>query len=109
MAIRLRPGLALQHLTGAVEAELVGDDEAGDHGLTEAPARFDQPLIGAGDRMFGEHHPGDRRVKERLDDNANARPREQADTLAVGDGRVRIRGPPDFADGAGDIGWPNER
>ena len=57
----LAPGLALQHLTGAVETEMVGDDEAGDDGLTEAPARFDQALIGAGDRVLGEHDPGDSR------------------------------------------------
>ena len=43
-------------------------------------------------------------VEQRLDDNADARPGEQADTLAVGDGRVRVRRPPDFADGAGNIG-----
>src|SRR5205823_7467979 len=45
----LAPGLALQHLAGAVEAEVVRDDEAGDHGFTETPTRFDQTLIGAGD------------------------------------------------------------
>ena len=100
----LAPGLALQHLAGAVEAEVVRDDEAGDDGFTEAPARFDQALIGAGDRVLGEHDPGDGGVEQRLDDDADARPGEQADTLAVGDGRVRVRRPPDFADGAGDIG-----
>ena len=57
----LAPGLALQHLAGAVEAEVVRHDEAGDHGLAEAPARFDQALVGAGDRVLGEHDAGDAR------------------------------------------------
>jgi hypothetical protein len=83
---------------------MVGDDEAGDHGLAEAPARFDQALIGAGNRVLGEHHSGDIGVDESLDDNANARPGEQADTLAIGDGRVRVRRPPDLADGGWNIG-----
>ncbi len=100
----LAPGLALQHSTGALEAEVVGDDEAGDHGLTETPARFDQALIGTGDRVLREHDPGDIGVKQRLHDNANTRPGEQADTLAVCDGRVRVRRPPDFPDGAGYVG-----
>jgi hypothetical protein len=30
----LAPGLALQYPTGTIEAEVIGDDEAGDHGLT---------------------------------------------------------------------------
>jgi len=55
---------------------MIGDDEAGDHGLTEAPACFDQTLIGTGDRMFRKHHAGYIGVKQRLDDNANAWPRE---------------------------------
>ena len=97
----LAPGLARQHLTGAVEAKLIGDDEAGDHGLTEAPACFDQTLIGTGDRMFREHHAGHIGVKQRLDDNANARSSEQAHTLTIGDGRVRVCRPPDFADSCG--------
>ena len=100
----LAPCLALQHLAGAVEAEVVRDDEASDHGLTEAPTRFDQALIGAGDRVLGKHDPGDGGVEERLDDYTDARPSEPADTLAVGDGRVRVRRPPDFTDGTGDIG-----
>src|SRR5216684_490049 len=99
----LAPGLAPQHLTGAIDAKLIGDDEAGDHGLTEAPARFDQALIGAGDRVLGEHDTGDGGVEQRLDDDADAGPGEQADTLAVGDRRVGVRRPPHFADGAGDI------
>jgi adenosine deaminase len=57
------PGLATQHLTGAVEAELIGDDEARDHGLTETPACFNQALIGTSDRVFREHNTGDIRVK----------------------------------------------
>ena len=100
----LAPGLALQHLAGTVEAEVVGDDEAGDDRLAEAPARLDQAFVDASDRVLGEHDPGDGGVEQRLDDDADARPREQADTLAVGDGRVGVRRPPDFADGAGDIG-----
>ena len=101
--MRLRPALRASTSTGAIEAKLIGDDEAGDHGLTEAPACFDQTLVGAGDRMFREHYSGDIGVEQRLDDNANARPREQADTLAIGDGRVRVCGPPDFADSCGYI------
>ena len=54
--MRLRPGLALQHLPRAVEPEVIGHDEAGDDRLAQAPARFDQALVGAGDRMLGEHH-----------------------------------------------------
>ncbi len=54
--------------------------------------------------MLSEHDPGDSGVEERLDDNANAGPGEQANALAVGDGRVRVRRPPDFADGVRDIG-----
>jgi len=72
----LAPGLALQHLAGAVEAEMVRDDEAGDHGFTEPPTRFDQALIDAGDRVLGEHDPGDGGVEQRLDDDADAWPGE---------------------------------
>src|SRR4029077_17613155 len=100
----LAPDLALQHLAGAVEAKVVGDDEAGDHGLPEAPTRFDQALIEAGDRMLGKHDPGNGGVEERLDYDADARPGKQANTLAVGNGGVGVRRPPDFADGAWDIG-----
>src|SRR3954452_16012160 len=97
----LASGLAGQHLTGTIEAKMIGDYEAGDHGLTEAPACFDQTLIGTGDRVFREHDSGDIGVKQRLDDNANARPSEQAHTLAIGDGRVGVCGPPYLADGCG--------
>ncbi len=83
---------------------MVRNDEAGDHRFTKAPTRFDQPLVGLGDRVLGEHHPGDVGVEQRLHDDADARPGEQPDPLAVGDGRVRVRRPPDLADGAGDIG-----
>jgi hypothetical protein len=100
----LAPDLALQHPTGAVEAELVGDDEAGDHRFAKAPARFDQALIRARYRMLSKHDPRNNRVEERLDDHANARPGEQANALAVGDGRVRVRRPPDLADGVRDVG-----
>jgi hypothetical protein len=41
----LAPGLALQHLAGAIEPELVRNDEAGDHRLAEAPARLDESLV----------------------------------------------------------------
>ena len=80
----LTPDPALQHLAGAVEAEMVGDHEAGDHGLAQAPTRFDQALIGAGDRVLGEHDPGDIWPKECLNDDADTRPSKQTDTLAVG-------------------------
>jgi hypothetical protein len=39
-----------------------------------------------------------------LHDYANTWPGEEADTLAVRDGRIAVRRPPDLADGAGDIG-----
>src|SRR4051812_33467904 len=83
---------------------MVGDDEAGDHGLTEAPTRLDQALVGAGDGVFGEHDASDDRAQQRLHDDADARPGEQADTLAVGDRRVRVRGPPDIAYRTGNVG-----
>jgi hypothetical protein len=70
---------------------VVGNDKAGDNGLTEAPARFDQAFISASDRVFGEHDPSDIGIEERLDDSAHAGPGEQANTLAVGDGRVGVR------------------
>src|SRR5262249_24459166 len=54
----LSAGLALQHLAGAVEAEVVWDDNTVDHRLTEPPAGFDHALIGAGDRILGKHDPG---------------------------------------------------
>src|SRR5205823_12462391 len=50
------------------------------------------------------HDPGGGGVEEPLDYDADARPGEQTHTLAVRDGRVGVRRPPDFADGAGDIG-----
>ncbi len=80
---------------------MIRDDEAGDHRLTEAPACFDQTLIGTSDWVLREHDSGHIGVKQRLDDNANARPSEQAHTLAIGDGRVRVCRPPDFADSCG--------
>jgi len=100
----LASGLALQHLARAVEAEVVRDDEAGDHRFAEAPARLDQALVGAGDRVFGEHDASDAGVEERLHDDTDARASEQADTLAIGDGRVGVRGPPDIAHCAGNVG-----
>ena len=83
---------------------MVGNDEAGDHRFAESPARFDQTLIGARHRVFGEHDTGNRRVQERLDDDADARPREQPDPLAIGDRRIGIGRPPDFAHGVRHIG-----
>src|SRR5262249_7950446 len=47
--------LALQHLARAVDAEMVGNNEAGDDGLTEAPAGFDHALVGASNRILGKH------------------------------------------------------
>ena len=38
---------------------MIGDDKARNHRFAQTPARLDQPLIGAGDRVFGEHHAGD--------------------------------------------------
>src|SRR6185369_11855990 len=97
----LSPGLSLQNLARAVETEVVGDDEARDHRLAEPPARLDEALVGAGHRVLGEHHAGDRGVEERLDDDADAGTREEADLLAVRDGRVGVRGPPHAADRVG--------
>ena len=36
-----------------------------------------------------------------MHDYADAWPGEEADTLAVGDGGIGVRGPPDFADSSG--------
>ena len=83
---------------------MVGDDETGDDGLAEAPACFDQALIGARDRVLGEHHAGDIGIKERLHDHADAWAAKEAHALAVGDGRIRVRRPPDLADGTGYVG-----
>src|SRR5262249_62221269 len=54
----LASAFPLEHLAGTVEAEVIRNDEAGDHGLTKAPARLDQTLVGARDRVLGEHDPG---------------------------------------------------
>ena len=103
---------------------MVGHHEAGDHRLAQAPAGLDQPLVGAGDRMLGEHHAGHHRVEQRLHHHADARPREQAHLLAVGDGRIGVGRPPDLAhrvrarrppsarsarSGAGRRSWPLRR
>src|SRR5437899_3181885 len=82
---------------------MLRDDEAGDYGLTETPTCFDHALIGTGDRILRKQDPCGGRVEERLDDDANAWPGEQADSLAVRDGGVRVRRPPDVTDGAGHI------
>src|SRR5579859_249916 len=99
----------LEHLSRAVDPEVVGDHEAGDDGLPEPPARLDHALVRAVDRVPGEHHAGRVGVEQRLDDDAHARPPEQPDALAVGDRRVRVGGPPDLPErlrhraGAGDV------
>ena len=82
---------------------MVRHDDAGYHRLTKPPTRFDHALVGAGHRILGKHDPGGGGIQERLDDYTDAWPGEQADALAVGDGRVRVRRPPNFADGAGHI------
>ena len=81
----------------AVDAEAVGDHEAGDDRLAEPPARLDHPLVGAGDRVPREHHAGGVGIEQRLDDDADARTGEEPDALAVGDRRVGVRRPPDLA------------
>src|SRR5262249_15233899 len=97
-------GLTLQHLAGAVEAEVGWDDNTVDHRLTEPPTCFDHALIGASDRILGKHDPGNGGIKETLDDYPDAWPGEEAHPLAIRDRRVRVSRPPDFADGAWDIG-----
>ena len=72
----LAADLALEHLAGAVEAELVRDDKAIDHDLTETPTGFDHALIGTGDRILGKHDAGGGGVEEPLDYYADARPGE---------------------------------
>ena len=99
----LQPGAPLEHLAVAGDAEAVGDHEAGDDRLAEPPARLDHPLVGPGDRVAGEHHAGGLRVEQRLDDDGDARPREEPDALAVGDRRVGVRRPPDLAERRGDL------
>src|SRR5579871_1445160 len=87
-----------------MEAEVIRNHEAGNHGFAEAPARFDQAFVDSGHRMLGEHDSRYRRVEKGLDDDADAGTSEQPDFLPIGDGRVRIRRPPDFADGARNVG-----
>ena len=82
---------------GAVDAEVVGDHESRDDRLAEAPARLDHALVGAVDRVAGEHHARALGIEQRLDDDADARSREEADALAVGDRRVGVGRPPDLA------------
>src|SRR5262249_30611494 len=100
----LAAGLALEHSPGAVETKVVRDHETVDHGFTETPIGFDHALVGASDRVFGKDDPGGGGIEKGLDYYANARPSEEADTLAVRDCRVRVRRPPDFADGPRDVG-----
>jgi hypothetical protein len=83
---------------------MIGHHEAGDDRLAQAPTRFDQALVGAGDRMLGEHDAGGARVEQGLHHDADARPREQADLLAIGDGRIGIGRPPDLAHRVGHVG-----
>jgi hypothetical protein len=91
-------------LAGAVQPEVVRDNDAVDDCLTETPTGFDHALIGARDRVLSKHYPGSGGVEKCLHDHADAWPGEKADTLAVRDGRIGICRPPDFANGAGDIG-----
>ena len=98
IAIFLRPGVRSSTAPARSMRKRVGDHAAGDDDLAEPPARLDQPLVGAVDRVLREHHPGDVGIEQRLDDDADARPGEQADPLAVGDRRVGVRRPPDLAD-----------
>jgi hypothetical protein len=72
----LASGLSLQHLAGATEAKEIRHHPARDHSFPEAPAGFDQTLIGAGDRVLGEHDAGYRGIEERLDHHAHARTSE---------------------------------
>ena len=56
IAMRLRPALRSSTLTGAVQAEVVGDDQAGDHGLAQGPSslrslRSSAPLTGCSVNM----------------------------------------------------------
>jgi len=78
--------------------------KAGDDGLAKTPTRFDQALVGAGDRVLGEHDTGDAGVEKRLHDNTHARACEQPDALTVGDRRIRVGRPPDVPHSARDIG-----
>src|SRR5262249_43928122 len=68
----LSPSLSLQHLAGAIDAEVVRDDKTGDYRFAQAPTGLDQAFIGARDRVLGEHDSGGGGVQKRLDDNANA-------------------------------------
>ena len=51
------------------------------------------PVIG----LLREHHAGAVGVEQRLHHDADARPAEEPDALAVGDRRVGVRRPPDLA------------
>src|ERR1051326_1775013 len=84
----LAAGFAFEHLTGAIEAEVLGHDKTGNDRFTEPPTGFGHALISAGYRVLRKHHPGRGRVEECLHDHADARPGEHTDTLAVSDGRI---------------------
>ena len=97
IAIFLKPAVRSSTAPDAIDAEGVGDDPAGHHDLAEPPARLDQLLVALVDRVLREHHAGRVGVEQRLHDDADARTREEAHPLAVGDRRVGVRRPPDLA------------
>src|SRR5262249_7329468 len=100
----LAAGLPLQHLAGPVNAEMVRNDKTGDDSFPKAPAGFNHPLIRAGEWIFGEQDASSGRVEKVWDHNADTRSCEKADPLSVGNRRVRVGRPPDFTDGARDLG-----
>ena len=50
--------VALEHLTGTVESEVVGDDQALHHRLAQPPGSLDQALVGPVHRVLREHDAG---------------------------------------------------
>src|SRR5262249_21143610 len=88
---------AFQHLTRAVDPEVIGNHQARDDRLAQPPARLDHPHVGTGNRTLCEHDPGGLGIEKRLNDDPDARAGEQSDALPIGDGRVRVRRPPDLA------------
>src|SRR5215467_12004906 len=78
----LEPWGALEYLARSAEPELVGDHARCDHGLAQPPARLDHSFVRAVNRILSEHHAGDLGVEERLEDDADTRAVEEANTLA---------------------------
>ena len=60
---------------------MIWHDEAGYHGFTKPPTRFDHALVGAGHRILSKHDPGGGGIQERLYDYTDAWSGEQADAL----------------------------